>query len=340
MSHLPERKQKDCLNCGTTVLGKYCQVCGQENVEPKETAWQLSSHLFNDLTHFDGKVFSSMRDLVLKPGFLSKEYMQGRRVRYLHPIRMYLFTSFIFFLVFFSLYKVDENSFRNLPVTKGAVDNIDSAELKKISPEINNGKPLTKEELQKKLSGGGISISSSNYKSKKEYDSLLKAGVVKDNWFERTMTYKAIALDEKYHNNSRLEVADLVSHLMHSIPQMLFVLLPLFALFLKLLYVRHKDFYYTGHAIFAIHFYVFIFLGMLLIFGIAKIEAVSGAQWLQYINYVLVITLFYYLYKAMRNFYGQRRAKTILKYLLLLFSFICFGAFLLIIFFFISIFQI
>ena len=38
MSHLPERKEKDCLNCGTTVFGKYCHVCGQENLEPKESA--------------------------------------------------------------------------------------------------------------------------------------------------------------------------------------------------------------------------------------------------------------------------------------------------------------
>ena len=109
-----------------------------------------------------------------------------------------------------------------------------------------------------------------NYKSKEEYDSLVKAGVKKHNWFERMITYKGIELNEKYHNN-RLAIINLLGKLQHSIPQMLFVLLPLFALFLKLLYFRHKNFYYTDHAIFTIHFYIFVFIEMLLIFGISKI---------------------------------------------------------------------
>ncbi len=109
MSHLPQRKEKNCLNCGTTVIGKYCHVCGQENIEPKESVWHLISHFFNDITHFDGKFFTSLKDLVFRPGFLSKEYMNGKRVSYLNPIRMYLFTSFVFFLIFFSAVNVNEN---------------------------------------------------------------------------------------------------------------------------------------------------------------------------------------------------------------------------------------
>ena len=178
------------------------------------------------------------------------------------------------------------------------------------------------------------------YKSKEEYDSLVKAGVKKDNWFERMITYKGIELNEKYHNNTRLAIINLLGKLQHSIPQMLFVLLPLFALFLKLLYFRHKNFYYTDHAIFTIHFYIFVFIEMLLIFGISKVYSMTGAGWLQYLNLALVFVIFFYLYKAMRNFYRQSRIKTILKYFLLLFSFLCFGFFLFIIFFFISVFEI
>ena len=121
MSHLAERKEKNCLNCGTTVVGKYCHVCGQENVEPKETFWQLASHFFANITHFDGKVFTSMKDLILRPGFLSNEYMSGKRASYLNPIRMYLFTSFVFFLVFFSLYTVDENTVK-IEINKNNID--------------------------------------------------------------------------------------------------------------------------------------------------------------------------------------------------------------------------
>ena len=101
MSHRPERKEKDCLNCGTTVQGRYCHVCGQENVEPKETFFGMVTHFFNDITHFDGKFFTTLKDLLFKPGFLSAEYMKGRRMSYLNPVRMYVFTSAIFFLIFF-----------------------------------------------------------------------------------------------------------------------------------------------------------------------------------------------------------------------------------------------
>ena len=108
MSHLKERKEKNCLNCQSEVVGRYCHKCGQENLEPKETVWHLIQHFFNDVTHFDGKFFETVRYLLRKPGFLSLEYMRGRRMSYLNPIRMYVFTSAIFFILLFSLKKPED----------------------------------------------------------------------------------------------------------------------------------------------------------------------------------------------------------------------------------------
>ena len=339
MSHHPQRKEKNCLNCGTTVIGKYCHVCGQENIEPKESVWHLISHFFSDITHFDGKFFTSLKDLVLRPGFLSKEYMNGRRVTYLNPVRMYMFTSFIFFLIFFTFFKVNE-SVVNVTYKNTNIDKLDSVQLIEASKELNNGIPLTKEELKKKLDTASFSVAPGNYKSKAGYDSLLKAGVKKHNWFERMLVYKNIELNQKYRHNKRAALVDIMARVQHSIPQMLFILLPLFALVLKFLYIRHKDFYYTDHAIFTIHFYIFIFIAMLLMFGVKKIESTTGAHWLEYINLVFTLAIFFYLYKAMRNFYNQKRAKTILKYFMLLFSFLTTGTVIMLIFFFISIFEI
>lgn len=84
-------------------MGRYCHVCGQENLVPKETFWHLVAHFIYDVTHFDGKFFATLKYLIFKPGFLSEEYIKGRRMTYLHPIRMYVFSSAIFFLVFFSI---------------------------------------------------------------------------------------------------------------------------------------------------------------------------------------------------------------------------------------------
>src|SRR5262249_31151697 len=71
--------------------------------------WHMVTHFFNDITHFDGKFFVTLKDLLFRPGFLSKEYMKGRRASYLHPVRMYVFTSAIFFLLFFSIFSVHNN---------------------------------------------------------------------------------------------------------------------------------------------------------------------------------------------------------------------------------------
>ncbi|MBN8850696.1 MAG: DUF3667 domain-containing protein [Sphingobacteriales bacterium] len=72
-------------------------------MEPKETVWHLVTHFFNDITHFDGKFFETVRLLLRKPGFLSAQYVAGRRASFLNPIRMYVFTSAIFFIILFSL---------------------------------------------------------------------------------------------------------------------------------------------------------------------------------------------------------------------------------------------
>ncbi|MFM7357817.1 MAG: DUF3667 domain-containing protein [Sediminibacterium sp.] len=99
MSNHPLRKETNCLNCGAAVSDRFCSHCGQENTEPRESFWQLLVHFFNDFTHFDGKFFSTIRVLLLKPGKLTNEYIAGKRASYLHPIRMYLFISFAYFIL-------------------------------------------------------------------------------------------------------------------------------------------------------------------------------------------------------------------------------------------------
>ncbi|MEO6723037.1 MAG: DUF3667 domain-containing protein, partial [Ferruginibacter sp.] len=108
MNHLKERSEKDCLNCNARLHGTYCHICGQENIEPKESFWHLVAHFFYDITHFDGKFFSTLKYLIWRPGFLPAEYARGRRASYLNPIRMYVFTSAFFFLIFFSFMQPKE----------------------------------------------------------------------------------------------------------------------------------------------------------------------------------------------------------------------------------------
>jgi len=104
MSHNKIRSDKKCLNCGAEVPKRYCPECGQENIEPKQSFWQLTAHFLEDLTHFDGKFFKVLKSLMLRPGFLTKEYVVGRRADYINPIRMYLFISAVYFLTLMSVF--------------------------------------------------------------------------------------------------------------------------------------------------------------------------------------------------------------------------------------------
>ncbi|MBC7651083.1 MAG: DUF3667 domain-containing protein [Deinococcales bacterium] len=105
MSHLKERNEKECLNCNAIIYGRFCHVCGQENLISKEPFLHLVTHFIYDIIHFDGKFFDTLKYLLLRPGFLAYEYMRGRRNSYLNPIKMYIFTSAIFFLIYFSISK-------------------------------------------------------------------------------------------------------------------------------------------------------------------------------------------------------------------------------------------
>jgi Protein of unknown function (DUF3667) len=354
LSHFKERKEKNCLNCNALVQGRFCHICGQENVEPKESFWHLVSHFFQDITHFDGKFFSSLKLLIFKPGFLSREYMVGRRASYLNPIRMYVFASAIFFLIFFSLFHVEagknfvtSGDVNNVPLT--AIAKMDSLNYKKFVDTLVKNDSSLKFAYDKQLyfkyldSLGAAAVAfhftPAKYKTQQEYDSALAHG--KDhNWIEQRLVRKQIELNEKYKGNSKEAAAALINNLLHSLPQLLFVSLPLFALLLNMLYSRRKQFYYTNHAIFTIHLFVFVFILLLFVFGINKVKDLNGFGWLEYVSGLMILLIFFYNYKAMRNFYQQGRGKTILKFIILHLLNFFIVAILFVVFTFLSLFKI
>lgn len=323
---------------------------------PKETFWHMVTHFFYDITHFDSNFFITVKDLLFKPGFLTKEYMLGRRKSYLHPVRMYVFTSAVFFLVFFSIYSVHETDFN----VSGSKDDLvnrlkegkekvlekmkskeDSLAALKFYNLIEIDSPGKKKDT---ANNKGVNLSFDKKVEKfnhvAEYDSVQKtlSASEKDGWFLRAIYRKTISLKEKYQDDQSRLGAIILNKFMHSFPYMLFVSLPLYALFLKLLYVRNKKFYFADHAIFLVHLYIFTFITMLLFIGFSQLKDAVGWGWLGFLQGLLIIYGVWYAYKAMKNFYEQRGRKTFLKYILLnflcLFSLIIlFGLFLFITFF-------
>jgi hypothetical protein len=240
---------------------------------------------------------------------------------------MYVFTSAIFFLIFFSFVKPESTGGTTVNgKTLEEISRMDSATFTKFTASINkeDHKPaigMTREEFRRyvdsMMSISGFGFAPGHYTSKKQYDSLLKAGVKKHNWLERQLVYKDLETKEKYHNDSKAIKTAFLETFLHSLPQMLFLSLPLLALILKLLYIRRKQFYYVNHLIFGIHFYIFLFIDMLLIFVSSRLYRTFDLAIFKYAVVALLISLFIYEYKSLRNFYQQGRAKTIAKFLVL-----------------------
>jgi len=325
------RKEKKRLTCGTEVLDRFCPHCGQENIEPREPVGNLIAHFFKDITHFDGKFFQTLKRLATRPGFLTREYALGRRAHYVNPVRMYVFTSFVFFLIFFSIFTTGNDTFvndiRGEIKAPAEVASMDSSHLADYTRLVNrqNGKadqPMSMAEyklfLETRKEKRKMHITSGRYKTLQEFDSLNSAGKVEEGWAARQAIRQALILKKKYNDDASAIIRAIFGKLLHSLPQLLFISLPLLAIMLKLLYMRRKEYYYTDHAVFLLHFYVYMFLVMLVIFGLNEIHWIRGWIIITVINTAISFYLFYYLYRAMKNFYRQGTGKTLLKYFLLL----------------------
>jgi hypothetical protein len=298
----------------------------------------MFTHFFYDITHFDSHFFTTVRDLFFKPGFLSKEYINGRRASYLHPVRMYVFTSAIFFLLFFSFFASGDSFNADLtkPVSeKQRADYITELQ-QKLKKDTGNSwlrqrlvfakdttHPLTAEDILKMEVGPGFNISftNTNYNTFEEYDSAEKSLPLskRDGWVLRKLVKIDIDLKRKFIENPREAAKKFVESILHRLPYMLLISLPFFALILKTVYIRRKKFYYADHGVFTIHLYIFTFLMLLLVFFLNALKTAAGWGFINIIVFILFLLLFFYLYKAMRYFYSQGRWKTFFKFLFVVF---------------------
>ena len=88
-----------CLNCGTTLVGDYCHVCGQLGHVHRSIA-HMGEELLHGVAHFDGKAWRTLPLLAFKPGYLTREYVNGRRASFVSPMALFLFVVFLMFMVF------------------------------------------------------------------------------------------------------------------------------------------------------------------------------------------------------------------------------------------------
>jgi hypothetical protein len=86
-----------CYNCGIRMVGAFCANCGQKVQELDPSLGHFLHDLTHELLHVDGKIFRSVWTLLARPGALTRDYFEGRRARWISPIRLYLVFSVAYF---------------------------------------------------------------------------------------------------------------------------------------------------------------------------------------------------------------------------------------------------
>ncbi len=274
-----------CANCGETGSGNYCSKCGQKYLDLQRPVSDLKEELL-DSVNIDSRILKTIVPFIIKPGYLAKEYLEGKRKRFTSPIRLYLLTSILFFFLaqISSNKAIRNNENSNFIVSTDTIDGVVMDEASAIE--------LLKEDTlvfsEDDIAGGKSGIR----KARREHQfkqALLKA-----------FTEKDFFLQSLYKNISYI----------------LFILMPAFALILKLLYIRRRRLY-IEHLIFSLNMHSFSLLLFSLIVTLSLIftSASGGFVWL-----ILILPLYYTL--GMKRFYMQGWGKTIAKEIILTFIYL------------------
>lgn len=229
-----KKKFTICPNCENklTTNDHYCSNCGQQNHDLKIPFWHLIEEGIESFLHVDRKVITTLKLLLFFPGKLSLEFNNGKRVKYIPPIRLYVLISFLFFFLL----------------------------------NIN-----TPQELAKEKGKGGISLifygiatNELDGLNRTEVDSLINARGVVQNEFNLFMINKMYDL-------ANSNVSNFLHSVLKNISYMMFVLMPGFA-FILYMFFRSKNSYYIESIFVSIHFHSFVFMliSLFLLVGLTK----------------------------------------------------------------------
>jgi hypothetical protein len=268
--------KKVCQNCGSELNGEYCSACGQRDVELKVPLNGLIKELGEELLSFDSRLFHSLRPFLWKPGALTVEYVSGKRTRYISPFKLYFFMSFLYFFFAAIMETPPQKAVQTSPVNVDSLLTSVHAD-SIVTMKMNRGMKLTFAKDD--------------------------SGIV-----ERKFGHRFAAGLRKAESDPQLLFDKLREHT----PQIIFLFLPLFALLLKLIYIR-SNIYYIQHIVFTFYFHSYVFFVLLLL------ALLNSTGWSVIASYadMLIFAIPLSLYRGMVRVYGQSRGKTFVKFTLL-----------------------
>lgn len=352
MSKHKIREDKSCLNCGAFVNEKYCPKCGQENKESRESFFHLILEFIFDLVHFDSSFWKTTRYLLFSPAKLSLEYMSGKRKAYVNPIKLYIFISFITFLLPSLLTTTNDNRKNNILSVNDNTNYQDSIFVEsygmihsaKELDSIHQSKP-EKLRINKQQYEAYRSVFKGNEKTgmlpiiniDKDsittslpdnflFHDLKRYGVVSsiqelDAIHDSKAPEEQMSTIKLYFYRSLFQFVEnigdkhiwekIVDFMIHNIPKVLFVYMPIFAFWIWLFNLNKRKYYFDS-GIFTLHFFSFILLSISLynitVYLFDSFLSSSTASILS--NLLSLSGLFYitfYFFRANRIFYQERR---------------------------------
>ena len=326
-----------CMNCGATLTGQYCGNCGQRARSRLISLWELVRDAFGDVFELDSRIWRTLGPLLFRPGQLTRDYLQGRRARFMPPFRTYLVLSVLFFVVLlfdprsnFGVFFEPEPQDLQAEIAEdpsGIVAELRNEVRDELAKEGITDVPAEDGETTSKDSpaegnawtGPTVTINGDDEEAGEEDDDCEMDGSDSLNmpgWLARRLTPERIqAVCEKVRADKGKSILEKVAE---NTPAALFFLLPLMAFVLKLTYPLSKR-YYVEHLLFVVHYHAFIFLFLVLVILFSR-----AAERIQipssFVQVILSAASFYvpvYLYKAMRRVYGQGHLATLCKFVVL-----------------------
>lgn len=295
-----ERRTPDrpCLNCGDPTPGNYCRTCGQRKVEVHISLARMLMEALDDQFSINSALPRTLGALIVRPGHLTREYMAGRIVRYIPPFRLYLVTSVVFFLTLSLLPEIRDPKVNLGPtgtVVVGRPDTVRGIRAPR-PPQAGlrrGGAPVVLPPVPPPAPAGWLRgrIATGN----PDIDSIANA-----------------RLDHFRRMEPREAVREVIGSFLGRVPQMMFVLLPIYAALLMLMYVGSGRFY-VEHFVFALHVHASAFLLYLAMIALVRWPGVVA---------MLLLWLMLYVYLAMKKVYGQGWIVTGLKYVVLAFAYV------------------
>lgn len=300
-----------CANCEHSVSGSYCSNCSQSVKDFHRPFFSVLSDSLGDALSLDSKFLHTLLPLFIRPGYLTKEFMKGKRARYTPPFRLYLFLTFFAFLLLSHNHKADTQLEQNLSfkneqgkdidvlsyfedIVDKNKDQLDSLESDTITDlKLNNG--IFKLNLHRDT------VQVSNSINKVDEEDLRKV------LFGNSELKKLLEM-------WKLNPAMMMDNVFKKLSQTLLIIFPVFALFLALFYIRRKH-YLLEHLLISLNFHSFVFVIVI----VSELLIMIRFEFLQQFAFYLYLLIPLQLVLALKFYYQQSWIKTIVKFFILSF---------------------